>query len=522
MKKLDLRDNLQCQIDNEEFLNQSSIRVKQIAKSSTLIFLISKIYYVLYKRVLKVGHSLGDGIFCYDVEGHEINSQTLEEINRHMEDLIKNEQFITERDVPINELIKHFKDTNRSEKINVVKAMCNEHIRCVDHSQYLDYLLEPMIYNLNELGIFSLELFQKGFVIRLPKLSNPGIIGKWENPSSQLEMFKEYISWANLIKVENISTLNEIIYKKGHYDLKWVCEGLHTRKLAKIAKTLVENFDKKRIITISGPSSSNKTTFAKRLSIALKVFCYDSIVIEMDDYFVNRVNTPKGPDGKYDFECVGAVNSDLLSGDIKKLLNGEKIRRRKFDFTTGEGYYNENEVRELNSNSFLIIEGIHGLNPKFLNIIGSEKITPIYVAPLTPLHIDNQHPFRTTDLRLIRRIIRDHRYRGFSARSTIKNWTSVRLGEEKNIFPYQNNAQLFFNSSLMYELPVLSVYGIPLLSEATVSGPNEDPDDPITKEVTREARRILRLLSLFYPIQSEEVPHISCIREFIGGSDFKY
>ena len=229
-----------------------------------------------------------------------------------------------------------------------------------------------------------------------------------------------------------------------------------------------------------------------------------------------------GPDGLRDFESITALNVELLADRVHKLCKGEEVPRRKFNFKDGIGYDVEEEKQKLGEKTFLILEGIHGLNPELLMHLGRDEVVPIYVAPLTPLSIDNTHRFPTTDLRLIRRIIRDHKYRGYSARKTIGRWTSVRVGEEKNIFPYQGNSEMFFNSSLVYELPVLSIFARSLLAEATVPEPDENPNDPVTKEITREARRLLGLANLFYAIPLQDVPHISCIREFTGGSDLKY
>ena len=242
----------------------------------------------------------------------------------------------------------------------------------------------------------------------------------------------------------------------------------------------------------------------------------------MDDYFLNRDDTPFGPDGLRDFESIRALNVSLLSERVHKLIQTQSIPRTKFDFINGVGYDIEDQQQKLGEKCFLILEGIHGLNPELLDHLGRDEVVPIYVAPLTPLSIDNTHRFPTTDLRLIRRIIRDHKFRGYSARTTIRRWTSVRMGEEKNIFPYQNNAQMFFNSSLVYELSVFSIFARSLLSEATVPEKGEDLNDPMTKEITREAKRLLMLANLFYAIPSQDVPHISCIREFTGGSDLKY
>lgn len=284
----------------------------------------------------------------------------------------------------------------------------------------------------------------------------------------------------------------------------------------------MRGFESRPIVTISGPSSSNKTTFAKRLAISLRVRGFRSLVIEMDDYFIDREATPFGPDGLRDYEAITALNVALLSERVARLLSGESVPRRRYDFKHGVGYDVDSETQQLGPKCFLILEGIHGLNPALLEGLGRARTVPIYVAGLTALAIDSTHRFPSSDLRLLRRIVRDHNYRGASARRTIRRWTSVRVGEEKNIFPLLGNAELFFNSALAYEVPVLQVFARSLLAEATVPEEGEDSEDPITVEITREARRLLGMITLFYPISLEEVPHMSCIREFVGGSDLDY
>jgi uridine kinase len=241
--------------------------------------------------------------------------------------------------------------------------------------------------------------------------------------------------------------------------------------------------------------------------------------MEMDDFFMNKEDVPYGPDGLQDLEAIGALNVSLLTERVHRLFAGESVPRRKYDFKQAKGVDVVEKQQKLGPKTFLIFESIHGLKPLLINKLGADKVCPIFVAALTPLAIDSTHRLPSTDLRLIRRIVRDSRDRGKSARQTIRRWTSVRIGETKNIFPLLNNAELFFNSALAYELPVLAVSARSLLAEATVPEDTEDPNDPLTVEITREARRLLTLISFFYEISLEEVPHISCIREFVGGSD---
>ena len=491
------------------------------AEANGLLFLTAAEYWRKTGRYLIVNHSLHDGVFVQDPEG-KISIEAIKELQDDVKNLLQQPVPIEFVKIPRDELMKKFVANGQDDKVGVLKTMNTSTIRCLKSGEYVDYEIDEVSDNIPRDKCFELHPYSGGFILRTPTLTSQTKLIDWVDPAPQLEMFKEYTDWAKLVGVKTISQLNQKIFKRDFEELKWTAEGLHKKKLAKIARDLVAGFPEKRIITIAGPSSSNKTTFAKLLQINLRVLGYSSLVIEMDDYAQNREETPFGPDGLRDYEAITAFNLKVFGERVHKLLNGETIPRRKFDFKTGLGYDIEEEKQSLPDKTFVIFEGIHGLNPELLQVIGMNLVTPIYVAPLTPLSIDNGHRFPTTDLRLIRRIIRDHKYRGTSARQSIMRWTSVRKGEERNIFPYQKNAQMFFNSSLIYELPVLSIYGRSLLAEATIPEENEDPESPQAKMITQEAKRILALLNMFYPIPSEEVPHISCIREFIGGSDLKY
>ena len=497
-------------------------RQQLLSEHATLSFLCVSIYNKLFNKLLKVEHSLGDGYYCLDSEGSAITADMTDEISREMTEILESDLEFQRVRIPRTELEAFFQEHGFHDKLGLVKTFPEENITCLKYGDYIDYIIEPMSTDKKRLKIFQVNQYKDGLVLRFPSLLNPDGIQEWDDPKEIFDMFHENKKWAKLIGCDTVSKLNNLIYSRKVDGIKWVAEGLHEQKLAKMAKYLVKNFKEKRIITIAGPSSSNKTTFAKRLAIQLRVNGYTSTVIGMDDYYKDRDDIPFEEDGTQDFESINALNIDVLSERVHKLLDGEKVPSRRFDFVSGKGIDEEDKMMELPSRSFLIIEGIHGLNPELLSSLGRDSVTPIYISALTPLSLDFTHRFPTSDLRLIRRIIRDYKYRGYSPRATLKRWTSVRVGEEKNIFPFQGNAELFFNSALIYELPVLSIMGKALLAEASIPGPDENPDDPETQEVTNEARRVSNLLNFFYPITSEVVPHISCIREFIGGSDLKY
>ena len=497
-------------------------RTQLLSEHSVSSFLFTSIYQSLYKRHLRIEHSLGDGFYYIDNEGIPITDKQVEELSIEYEKIVTNDTPLEIITMPRSDLIKYFKAQKCYDKAGVMKAWQDAVIPIIKCGDFIDYVIEPMSVDKERLKIFEIRKFEDGILLRLPTMLNPTSIKEYKDPMVLHEMFGEYASWAKLLNVDSVSKLNNAIYTGDINKIKLVAEGLHEKKISKIAQKLCKNFAHKKVVTIAGPSSSNKTTFAKRLEIQLNVNGYEATVIEMDDYFQDTAKIPFGEDGLQDFEHISAMNLELLGQRVHELLEGKSIPKRKFNFKRGVGEDDPKLRFKLKQNSFLILEGIHGLNPDLLKVLGTDNVTPIYVSALTPLNIDYNHRFPTSDLRLIRRIIRDNKYRGQSPRTTIRRWTSVRVGEERNIFPYQANAEQFFNSSLVYELPVLSVYGKVLLCEATEPGEDEDPDSPEAIETTLEARRLLGLLNFFYPLSPEVAPPTSCIREFVGNSELKY
>ncbi|OHT15367.1 Phosphoribulokinase [Tritrichomonas foetus] len=494
-------------------------RVQILSEHATMSFLLTSIYKKLFKNNLRIEHSLGDGFYYVDVTGLKITDEHVTQLKDELTKVIKSKTPIQLSTMKRSELVQHFKKLGDTDKVGVLKAWQDTIIPIIKYEDYLDYVLEPMSTDKSRLTKFELRYYMKGVLMRLPTMLNPTSIKEWKDPKVLHMMFHEYSEWARLLNVESVAKLNQAIYNGDIKKIKLVAEGLHERKFAKLAEALCANFKQRRVVTCAGPSSSNKTTFAHRLEIQLNVNGYEACVIEMDDYFQDTAKIPVGPDGLQDFEHISAMNVELLAQRVKMLLSGKPIPRRKFVFKDGIGVDDPKHQLVLKPNAFLILEGIHGLNPVLLEQLGKDLVTPIYVSALTPLNIDYNHRFPTSDYRLIRRIIRDHQYRGQSPRMTIRRWTSVRVGEERNIFPFQANAQLFFNSSIVYELPILAVYGRPLLCEATEPAPDEDPDAPETKEVTQEAERLLGLLKVVYELPPEMAPRTSTIREFIGGSE---
>ena len=500
----------------------SITRNKLLADHATLLFLLSANYLKVTKKDLRVMHSLGDGVYCIDGKREPITQEIVDQLNQKMIESVTNEVPIEVVNIGRAELLKFFQEVGREDKIGVLKAWQDHFIPCIQFEDYIDYRIEEMCIDKKRLQVFEIRLYDKGLLLRFPTLMSPNKLGEWKDRPVLHDIFTEAEEWAKILKADNVAELNNAILTQRISEIRRINEGLHEKKISKIAQTLSNNFNKKRVILIAGASSSNKTTFAKRLCIQLRVSGYGATLIEMDDYFMDVQDIPVDKNGKRDFEHISALNVPILSQRVHELLEGKKIPQRKFNFKQGKGIDSEDKFLTLPSNNFLILEGIHGLNPELLTHIGYDIAVPLYVAALTPIHIDMNHRFPTSDLRLIRRCIRDFQYRGMSIRKTIQMWTTVRVGEERNIFPYHMNAEMFFNSALVYEFSVYTIFGRVLLSEATVPDPDENPDSIESKQITEEARRLLGLLSFFYPMSPEEISKISCIREFIGGSDLTY
>lgn len=347
-------------------------------------------------------------------------------------------------------------------------------------------------------------------LLQIPSQQHPEEVQELVEQNKMFEIFREFSHWNRVLNVTNISDLNDAAHNGAAERLIKVSEALHEKKIAQIADMIASGKEELKIVLISGPSSSGKTTFSKRLAIQLLVNGICPLNLSLDNYFVDREKTPLDENGEYDFEALEALDIDLFNEQLLDLLAGKEVTLPKFSFETGKRIFNGDKL-QMKSDNILIIEGIHGLNPELTHLIENDKKFKVYVSALTNINIDNQSRIPTTDNRLVRRIIRDYRYRNYSARETISRWDSVRRGEDKHIFPYQEEADVMFNSALLYELAVLKPYAEPILLEVQ---PNQDEYS--------EASRLLKFFSYFKPIQPREIPPTSILREFLGGSSFTY
>ncbi len=459
-------------------------------------------------RRLSIMHSLGPGYY-FEFVDVPIYPNDLLILQEEMKNIVNENCEIIRELLPRDEAFKIFKEKGYEDKIKLFKYLPDEKIKIYRCKEYVDYLYGYLAPYTGYGELFELKYYPPGFILTFPKEDNPKVIPPYKEQRKIASIFREYEKWGRILSVENVGELNEVIKNGDIQTLILVSEALHEKKMAQIADLIALYRDRIKLILIAGPSSSGKTTFSKRLSIELMVNGFRPITISLDNYFVEKDKTPLDEDGKPDFESIYALDLDLINEHLTLLLEGKEVILPKYDFKTGKR--TEGKKLRMEEDQILVIEGIHGLNDLLTSSIPHDRKFKIYVSALTQLNIDDHNRIPTTDVRKIRRMVRDSKFRGYSALNTLKMWPSVRRGEEKWIFPFQEEADAMFNSALVYELSILKKYAEPLLKKI----------DNSHKEYA-EAKRLLRFLSYFLPVDHSHVPHTSIIREFIGGSWFKY
>ena len=454
-----------------------------------------------------VKYSLDKGIFCKIDKN--INTTDITNIKKIMKDKVKASLPFTKIETTRNEAIEYFKSIKREDKVRNLFYNISEFVTLYKLEDTYNYIIGDLPNNTSVLKYFDLSLIEgKGIVVRFPSIYDNSKVLKYTHHDNYFNSLEEYSEWGNKLNINNLGELNDYISNSNSGNLIQLSEIMQDYKLLNIAEEIVLNKDDYKVILLSGPSSSGKTTTSMKLSLYLKSLGLNPTHLSMDDYFLERDQTPLGPNGKPDFESLNALDIKLFDSQISKLLKGTKVTVPTFNFISRKKEYKR--TIQMQKNDILIIEGLHALNENILKNIPKKNKFKVYISPLTYLNIDDDNRISMTDLRLLRRIVRDNRTRGYSPSTTLNNWEDVRKGEEKYVFPYQDNANVMFNTSLAYELGVLKTYVEPLLY--TVKA-----DDP--EYLT--ARRLLELLKCVLPISSESVPQISIIREFIGGSYFE-
>lgn len=462
------------------------------------------------KRKLIIEHSFGNGYFCHDHQWDSFAEKDLTLLQNKMIEFIENDIPLVFEKIPRDWVIQQFYKLNSVSKSGNLLLWVDDPIPMIWFDVHCDYRIESMSKDKSSLGPFEILKYNDGFLLRFPNILNPLKLTPFKNQPKLFSIMEEHEQWGDILGIRTIDDVNKAISSGEIRELVWVAEGLHEKKISHIADILVKDFPEKRVITIAGPSSSGKTTFAKRLAIQLRVNGFHTQLISMDDYFIDRDKIPIDKNGYQDFESIQALDIVLLSERLGNLLNGNLVPIRDFDFESGQGR-DTKETMKLGEWDFVILEGIHGLNPKLSQMLGRDRLQCIYISAITQLNIDSDHRVSTSDNRLLRRMARDYKFRNYSAEDTLRRWPSVRLGEEQNIFPFQEEADIMFNSALLYELPVLAGECLPLLKEL-----NDHP------EFRNTVFRLKNLLTFFKPLDKKMVPGVSILREFIGQSDFSY
>lgn len=456
---------------------------------------------------IKVEFSIGKGYYCSSNGELDITPQLAEQVNERMKELVKADYPIKKESYPIDKAIKLFKERGMQDKEKLFRYRRSSSVNVYELDGYFDYFYGHMLPSTGYVKYFKVSYYENGFMLNLPERHEPKLIDEFKPRQKLFETLKQANDWGNKLGIDTVGDLNDQICSGKLSEVILVQEALQERRIGEIAEEIAARGNVK-FVMIAGPSSSGKTTFSHRLSIQLRTYGLTPHPIAVDDYFVNRDKTPRDENGDYNFECLEAIDLEQFNKDMCDLLEGKEVELPTFNFKTGQREYKGNK-KKLGKDDILVIEGIHALNDKMSHSLPTSSKYKIYISALTSLNIDEHNRIPTTDGRLIRRMVRDARTRGTSAKRTIQMWSSVRRGEEENIFPYQESADTFFNSALIYELAVLKQFAEPLLFDIAKGEPEY-----------YEAKRLLKFLDYFLGVSSENLPNNSIVREFVGGSCF--
>lgn len=494
-----------CSVSFIDLTEEDGMRIYR----RSLYFIFMKAAYDLFpdRRVI-ISHAVGGGLYC-ELQGEkELEPHEVENLEKRMHEIAEQALPFEKREIPLAEARDLFESTGRMDRYRAIEHRNKQLVTIYNCGGMDDYFYGYMAPDTGYIKVFGLKYYHGGIIIRFPDKSSPRTLPEFIEQEKLFNIYLEFKRWGRILEIENVGQLNALVKEGRAAEIIRIAEALHEKKIASIADMIAGSGHKKRIILVSGPSSSGKTTFAQRLAIQLRVNGLKPVTIHLDDYFVDRENTPRDENGDYDFEALEAIDVKLFNKHLNDLLHGKEVELPIFNFNTGQREPVGRKL-QIDEEHVLIIEGIHGLNDRLTSEIPQESKFKIYVSALTSMNIDDHNRIPTTDNRIIRRIVRDHQFRASSVVDTIKRWPSVRRGEDRNIFPFQESADVMFNSALMYELGVLKTFAEPLLMEI----------DNSTVEYS-EARRLIEFLSYFLPIDAKDVPANSIIREFIGGSCF--
>ena len=478
----------------------------------SLCHIFSKAVYDIWPTAtLNLEHPVSKGYYCVTHNGKNIDLETIERIKKRMWELIDADLPFLHKSVRTVDAAVLFRERGMNDKARLIETAGLPYTSYYELEGYINFFYGCLTPSTGYIQLFDLEPYMDGVLLRIPKQTDPMELQPVIKQDKMFEAYKEHLTLQRTVGLDNVGDLNLAIEKGRSQDIILVSEAMQEKQVAKIAEKIADGYKEGiRIVLISGPSSSGKTTFCKRLQVQLTTNLLHPVGISLDDYFLNREDTPKDEHGEYDFESLYALDLPYFNKDLKKLLSGEEIDLPTFNFETGQRVFKGKKLK-LRENSILVIEGIHALNPELTEFIDDKYKYRVYVSVLTSISLDNHNWIPTTDNRLLRRIIRDYRFRGYSAEDTINRWPSVRRGEDKWIFPYQENADAMFNSAMLYELAALRKFAEPILAQV-----------PESSKANAEAYRLLRFLRYFNYIPTEELPGTSLLREFLGGGSFKY
>ena len=481
--------------------NPDGLRV--YTRTLNLVFIMACKCLFKDSRVV-IEHSLSNGVYCEIYLGRDITEEDISKIKDKMDKIIAKDYDINKNIDTKKEAIEIFKSIGLDEKAELIKYKENDIVKIYKCNNYIDHFYGYLMPSTGYIKSYDLFKYRNGVILMAASEDNKHIPKKFVPQPKLANIYKEAEEWSNLMGVDKVLSLNKIIEEKKYGEIIRIVEALHEKKIGQIADIIKQ--ENKRIILIAAPSSSGKTSFATRLCIHLKVNNLNPVSISLDNYFVDRDKTPLDEFGKLDYESINAINLERFNKDLKDLLEGKKVQLPRYNFITGKS--EAGEILQIEKNQPIILEGIHGLNPVLTASIPDDEKFKIYLSALTQLNLDDHNRIPTTDLRLIRRIVRDNQFRGHTAEMTIMGWPSVRRGEEKNIFPYQEEADVMFNTACVYELALLKTYAKPLLEHI-----GEDSEAYI------EAKRLLKFLQYFVELDDlSDIPPTAIIREFIGGS----
>ena len=492
-----------------EFLDMTSASGSR-AYTRTLFFVLCKAVQDIYPNTdVVIDIPVSNGFYVDIRLGRPVVEEDVNILRRRMQEIIDAKMPIRRYMVPTEDAIALFQEKGDVEKVKLLKTSGSIYTTYYKIGEYVDFYYGTLLTNTSGLYLFGLEKYYDGMLLRIPSLKDPDKLGEMTKQDKMFDIFKEHHRWQDILGIRTVGDFNQAIEAGHATDIINISEALQEKKIAMIAEEIA-NRKGVKLVLLAGPSSSGKTTSCKRLSIQLAVNGLKPLQISLDDYFVDREKTPKDASGEYDYESIYALDLDLINEQFNALFRGEEVELPKYDFQSGKSKKSGNKLK-MNDNNVLVVEGIHALNPELTAHIPQEQIFRVYASALTTILLDNHNYIPTTDNRLLRRIIRDYKYRGVSAQETIHRWPSVRAGENKWIFPFQENADAMLNTAMLYELAVIKTQAEPLLQQV-----------PENCEEYAEAYRLLKFLKYFKGIPYNNLPPTSLLREFLGGSSFHY